>query len=83
LAFKQGTDDEKQFWTRTLHLGQQKEGDLQVAVDLLLSHNAIEDSIEAARCYADSAIRALNVFEDGPVKKALVDVCNFAVKRDH
>jgi octaprenyl-diphosphate synthase len=56
---------------------------MQLAVDLLLSHNAIEDTIEAARCYADLAIKALSVFEDGPVRKALVDVCNFAVKRDH
>jgi len=83
LAFRRGSEDERAFWTRTLHKGDQQEGDLQLAVDLIASHNATEDTIEAARQYADLAIKALDVFADGPIKKALVDVCNFAVHRSH
>lgn len=80
LAFARGAPDEQAFWTRVISETQREE-DFEAAVDLLRLRDAIEDTLARATDYAEAAKDALNVFEDGPYKRALVALADFCVQR--
>lgn len=81
LAFQRGNGDERAFWTRTLVDLDQKEDDLIQAQELLLRHNALTDTAARAQAYAARAKRSLTVFEDSPLRQAMLDVVDFCVER--
>ncbi|WP_114393664.1 polyprenyl synthetase family protein [Oleisolibacter albus] len=82
LAFRRGTDEERAFWRRTMEDMEQQEGDLERAISLMQSHNALRDSVERARHYGAVARDALGLFPASPMKRALLDVIDFVVDRD-
>lgn len=83
LAFKQGDDEEKAFWKRTLEeLDQDENGeDLKRAIVLMEKHKSLEESIKRAEIYGRLAKDALAVFPDGPMKSALLDIVDFCIER--
>lgn len=83
LAFRRGTAQERAFWERTLQHGERGEGDLEHAVELMQKHAALEDTILRARHYGAIAIDALAIFPDGPYRKALSDLVEFCINRNH
>ncbi|MDQ0391640.1 polyprenyl synthetase family protein [Labrys monachus] len=83
LAFRRGSEQEREFWRRTLERGEIAEADLDHAVALIRRHHALEDTIERARHYGSMAKDALGLFADGPVKSALLDVVDFCIDRAH
>ncbi len=82
LAFRRGSDEERAFWRRTLEEMDQKDGDLERAIELMDKHGALKDSVERARHYAAIARDALGLFQDGAVKRAMLDVLDFVVDRE-
>ena len=42
---------------------------------------AIETTLNRARVFAERAKTALGVFDDGPVRRRLMDVADYTVKR--
>ena len=83
LAFRRGSDSEREFWRRTLERGEIAFGDLEMAVATMKKHRALEDTIERARHYGAMARDALELFPASPWKRALRDAVEFAISRAH
>ncbi len=81
LAFRRGNEAERDFWRRCLEQSEIGEGDLERAVELLVRHRALADTVERARHYGAMARDALGLFPAGPAKRALLDVVDFCVSR--
>jgi len=81
LAFRRGDEEERGFWCRTVEDLNQQEGDLERAIDIMMSHNALSDSIERARHYGSMARDALGIFPGGPEKHALIGLIDFCIDR--
>jgi octaprenyl-diphosphate synthase len=83
LAFLRGDEEQRKFWRRTLEEQEQRDGDLQHAIDLMRRHESLRDTVDRARHYGAIARDALGVFADGPVKRILVDLIGFAINRGY
>ena len=83
LSFLRGDENEREFWRRTLERQEQGDDDLAHAVMLMEKHGSLRDSIERARHYGAVARDALGVFPDGPEKRALIELVDFAITRSH
>lgn len=81
LAFARGTDEERTFWRRCLEDLDQKDGDLEQAIALLIKYNAMEDSMERARGYGRDACKALAGFPDSAIKSAMLEAVEFSIDR--
>jgi octaprenyl-diphosphate synthase len=83
LAFRRGSEHERDFWRRTLERGEIGTDDLEMAMASLRKHRALEDTIERARHYGAMARDALELFPASPWKHALIEVVDFCVSRSH
>jgi octaprenyl-diphosphate synthase len=83
LALRRGDERERDFWRRTIEDLEQEDADLHQAISILQRRRALEDTVERARGYGNSAKRALIPFADGPVKTALLEVVDFCIERAH
>ncbi len=83
LAFRRGSEDEREFWRRTMEEGKQESGDFDNATALMHGHGAISDTVERARHYGAKARDALGIFADGAAKRALMEVVDFCIERAH
>ena len=83
LAFRRGDEAERAFWRRTLETLDQRQGDLERAVDLMEKHKALADTVERARHYGAIARDGLGIFADGPEKSALVEIIDFCIERTY
>jgi octaprenyl-diphosphate synthase len=83
LSFRRGTNDERQFWNRTIVDGEIKDGDLDHAISLMRRHRAIEATIERARSYGAIARDALAIFPGSREKDALEQVISFCIERSN
>nr|WP_246573559.1 polyprenyl synthetase family protein [Chelatococcus asaccharovorans] len=83
LSFRRGSNEERDFWRRTLEQGEVREGDLDTAIAIMRRHRALEDTIERARHYGAMARDALELFQDSPMRQALLDTVDFCIARAH
>jgi len=83
LAHARGDEEERAFWRRTLEDLDQRDGDLERAQALLEKHGALADTQAAARDHAKAAREALTPFAEGELKRAMGEVADFVVARDH
>lgn len=81
LSWLRGDDAERVFWRRTLADLEQEDGDLEHAIALMNSHNALRDSIERARHYGATAKDSLGVFSESPVKQSMIGLIGFCIDR--
>jgi len=82
-AFQQGSAEERRFWRRTLEQGEQREGDLARAIELLERHGAIGATFARAASYGEAARRALDVFPPSEPRQALLDLVAFCIERTY
>lgn len=73
--------DERAFWQRTIEKGDQKDGDLQTALDLLKAHGALEAARADALDWSGRAKTALNALPAHPLRDMLADLADFVVER--
>lgn len=83
LAFRRGSDEERKFWRRTLEDGDQNDGDLERAIELMERHGALADTVERARHYGAVARDGLAIFPDSEEKAVLLEVIDFCIERAH
>ena len=83
LAYRRGTDEEREFWRGAMEEGKIEDGDLDKAIDLLNSYGAISDTLDRARHYGTVARDALAPFPDSPHKTALLQAVDFCISRAH
>lgn len=81
LALRRGDAAERAFWRRCLEDQDQRDGDLEQAIECLQRHDALADAMARAREHAASARDALETFADGPARAALLEVVDFCVDR--
>ncbi len=81
LAWRRGTDEERAFWQRVIQEKDQREGDLELALELMKRHGAIADTIERARHYGGIAVDALAAFPAHPAREALMEAVDFCIAR--
>lgn len=83
LAFRRGTDQERDFWRRALVNGESSDENLAKAITYMRRHKVTEATLERARTYGDMAKDALAIFPESHARKALADVVGFCVSRAH
>jgi octaprenyl-diphosphate synthase len=83
LAFRRGSDAEREFWRRTLERGETIDPDLDHAIGLMAKHRALEDTIGRAHHYGAIARDALALFPDSKMKTALAQTVDFCIARGH
>ncbi len=81
LAFRRGSETERGFWRRTLEALDQREGDLEHAIELMERHGSLRDTVARARHYGAIARDALGIFPESGEKRALVDLIDFCIQR--
>lgn len=81
LAWRRGSEEERDFWRRTVERLDQTEDDLETAIGLMTKHRSLTDTVERARHYASIAKDSLGIFPDGDMKAAMLEVVDFCVER--
>ena len=72
---------ERAFWVRVIEKGQQQEGDLGRAVELMRQHGAMEAARADAFAWAARARAALDAVPDHPLRAVLADLADYVVSR--
>jgi octaprenyl-diphosphate synthase len=80
-AFAAGDEAERAFWHRTIEASEQHDSDLDHAMRLMQRHRAIPVTLDRAGHFTDLAKSALSVFADSPMRRALLDVADYTVRR--
>ncbi len=73
--------DERAFWVRVIGKGQQADGDLQHALDIIAQHGAMDAARADALAWADKAVAALDDLPDHPLRGMLRDLAGYVVAR--
>jgi octaprenyl-diphosphate synthase len=81
LAYARGSEGDRAFWRSAISGERVSDGDLDHAIALLRSSQAIADTVERARQYARRAIDALARFPASKARAALAEAAEFAVAR--
>ena len=81
LAVAKADDEERAFWQRTIEKGQQNEGDLAHAMQLMDSHGTLAETRQKALGWADEARKALGPLPKSELKAVLGDLADFVVSR--
>ncbi len=81
LAVARSAGADAGFWERTMNRHDQAEPDFKRARELVVGTGALQATLDLAGDYADAAKAALGEFEDGPWRRALESLADFAVSR--
>ena len=81
VAFQAGDAVERAFWQRTIEESDQTEADLDQSLALMERHDAIRVTLERAALFARDAKSALGMFPASDMRKALMDVADYTVRR--
>lgn len=82
LAYARGGDVDQAFWRRCIEDEDQRDGDLEHAIALLRSTDAVADSAKAARrCVEDAKAAIASIDADAEYAGILADVADFCVER--
>ncbi|HJS85953.1 MAG TPA: polyprenyl synthetase family protein [Acetobacteraceae bacterium] len=80
-AHAAGDASERAFWQRTVGSCEQTEADLDDALGLMARHGAIRATLDRADGFAQAAKRALDVFPDSRLRRALREVADYTIQR--
>ncbi|QRF67743.1 polyprenyl synthetase family protein [Ponticoccus alexandrii] len=80
-AFAAADDEERTFWKRVIEKGDQRDGDLQHALDLLNRHGALEATRQEALSWAAKARDAMGRLPSGEMRDLLIELSDYVVSR--
>jgi octaprenyl-diphosphate synthase len=80
-AVAAGDAEERAFWSRVIEKGEQTEGDLETALDLMRRHDTLASTRETAYAHAARARAALDTLPEGRIRDILGDLADFVVAR--
>ena len=83
LAYARGSDSERRFWQDAVAGFANSDEDLAQAIALIRRHDALADTRERARHFAQRACDALSIFPAGKARDALAETARFAVSRGY
>ncbi|MFP1644377.1 polyprenyl synthetase family protein [Pontitalea aquivivens] len=73
--------EERAFWIRVIQKSDQRDGDLDRALDLMRRHGTLEATRAEAVAWTDRARAALAVLPDHPLRQMLDDLADYVVAR--
>ncbi len=80
-ALSRASAEERSFWERTIEKGDQRDGDLDHALELLQRHGTLEETRVEALNWAAGAAKALAPLPDHPLKDMMIDLSDYVVAR--
>lgn len=83
LALADATEEERDFWTRTLEESEQTEADLAQALALIEKYDATARTIAKADEFIENAVSALSRFPQSDIRDALIAVARYTTARRH
>lgn len=75
------TDEERTFWARTIGKGDQHDGDLERALEMLNRYGALTSTRDSANEHVAHAKAALAALPDDPLRDMLSDLADYVVAR--
>ncbi|WP_230280751.1 polyprenyl synthetase family protein [Croceicoccus sp. Ery15] len=81
LAYARGSDEERAFWREAMTGKRTSDDDLAHAISLIARHDAVADTRERAKYFANRAIDAISGFPANPARAAMIEAVQFAVAR--
>ena len=81
LAYERGSEEDREFWKAAIAGHRASDEDLAHATSLMGKTGALADTLARARHYGQLAIDALEPFEGGPARDALIEAVEFAIAR--
>ena len=82
FALEAATDQEKEFWQRTIGDKDQNDGDFEKALEILDTHDCLAKSFDLIKTHEDAAISALSGIKNAPLKSTLVEFISFITNRN-
>jgi octaprenyl-diphosphate synthase len=83
LAYARGSESERRFWQDAIAGFANGDEELAEATTLIRRHDALADTRERARHFAQRACDALSIFPAGKARDAMVEAARFAVTRGY
>ncbi len=80
-AFAKADETERAFWKRVIEKGDQREGDLETAMDLLNRHGALEATRIEALAWSAKAKAAMEGFPQSELRDLLIGVNDYVIER--
>lgn len=80
-AYAAGDADERAFWDRVIAKGDQRDGDLDRALELMARHGSLDSARQTAMDWGMRARQALAPLPDQPLKEMLSDLADYVVAR--
>ncbi|KEO52958.1 polyprenyl synthetase family protein [Thioclava pacifica] len=80
-AISKAGDEDRAFWTRVIEKGDQREGDLEHALDLMQANGALDETRAAALDWADRGRARLAVLPESDLREMLDDLADYVVAR--
>ena len=80
-AIAKADEAERAFWVRVIEKGDQRDGDLEIALDLLDRHDAMEAARRDAMAWSARAKSALDDLPHVPLRRLLLDLADYVVER--
>lgn len=74
---------EREFWVRTIERGDQREGDLEYAIECFQERRILEQSLESAIHWSETAKDALLQIKPHPLREQLARLADFTVSRGY
>ena len=81
VAYAAGSEVERVFWRRTIEDSEQTDPDLDHAMQLIASYDAIGATLRRATAFAEDAKAALQVFPQSAYRESLEAVADYTVSR--
>jgi octaprenyl-diphosphate synthase len=80
-AVAEADAEERAFWTRTIEKGDQRDGDLQRALDILDRHDTLARTRADAMAWSARAKAAMQQLPDHELRRILIDLADYVVAR--
>jgi len=80
-AIARADQEERSFWKRTIEKGDQREGDLEAALELLTKHGTLAETRDEAMRYSAQAREALDILPEHPLRDMMADLADYVVAR--
>ena len=81
LAYGRSNKKEKDFWQKVISNPNKDENNFNLAKELLIKYNCIEDTLIRANHFADVAIDSLSIFKNSEYKSALINLIKTSIQR--
>jgi octaprenyl-diphosphate synthase len=81
LAYARGNAEERAFWKAAIQGHRTADVDLAHAIELIARHDAVNETRERARHFAQRAINAIAMFPASEARSAMAEAAEFAVAR--